>query len=81
MASVAQETLDYNAEEKMSGEGEVKIVRPGLVWKIITEPNSNYEKKKRRGQAQKERPCPVANLCGKGVWTKANIASSMPVSQ
>ena len=39
-------SLDYNAEEKMSGEGEVKIVRPCLLSKTITSRNSNYEKKK-----------------------------------
>ncbi|KAL6659407.1 hypothetical protein ACP70R_003447 [Stipagrostis hirtigluma subsp. patula] len=85
MTSITQATLGCHADEKMNDESENYRLPPNYMWMIFSEPKSNYAKKKRRAQAEKERAleaqhnkkiCPAVNFCGKYMGTNDCIARS-----
>ncbi|CAL5010629.1 unnamed protein product [Urochloa decumbens] len=89
MSLIAQTTLGYHADEKGDDEGEHFSISPGYMWNLLNEPNSNYEKKKRRARAEKEKllaakhskkVCPAMNLHAISLGTKTNNESSNTVA-
>nr|CAB3480202.1 unnamed protein product [Digitaria exilis] len=89
MSLISQTTLGCRTDEKGKDEGEHFSIPPGYMWKIVNEPRSNYEKNKRRAQAEKEKvlatrhnkkACPALNLHAKVVGAKADNRSSKTVA-
>lgn len=89
MSLTTQTTPGYHADEKGNEEVEDFGIPLGYMWKIVNEPRSNYEKKKRRAQAEKEKVlaakhnkkvCPAMNLQAKGVATKTDNTRSKTVA-
>ncbi|GJN39533.1 hypothetical protein PR202_gb28658 [Eleusine coracana subsp. coracana] len=85
----ATASLGCHADAKRDDEGKDCSPLIGYMWKTISEPQSNHEKKKIRAQTEMEKAleaetnkkvCPAVNLHGKGLSSKTNIVSSKSVS-
>ncbi|CAO2176273.1 unnamed protein product [Urochloa humidicola] len=81
--------MSYHADEKGNDEGEHFSISLSCMWNLLNAPNSNYEKKKRRAQAEKEKllaaehnkkVCPAMNLHANSLGIKTNNASSKIVA-